>query len=133
MNRLICRLGMVVLLSLPAVASQASDCTVRKDSFGQSRYRCDDGRHGTLRTDSFGNVRDTGSDKKWRKDSFGNWRSDDGAHWRKDSFGNWRASDGSQCRQDSFGNWRCHGEEAAPPAVYDSDDDEDELDVQDDD
>ena len=46
---------------------------------------------------------------------------------------NWRASDGSQCRQDSFGNWRCHGEEAAPPAVYDSDDDEDEPDVQDDD
>lgn len=39
----------------------SADCTYRKDSLGNTRYQCDHGKSGTLRTDSLGNVRDSQS------------------------------------------------------------------------
>ena len=118
----------------------AGDCTYRKDSLGHTRYQCQDGRHGSLRTDSLGTVRDSGSGTSWRKDSLGNVRSSDGTTyrqdslgnvrasngksglnvtWRKDSLGNLHASDGTLCRSDSLGTLRCDGG-STPPAVFKS-------------
>lgn len=108
----------------------AENCTYRKDSLGNTRYQCKVGKTGTLRTDSLGNVRDSGSGSTWRKDSLGNVRGSDGTTyrqdslgnvrssntktgekvtWRKDSLGNLRASDGSVCRTDSLGTLRSDG------------------------
>ncbi|WP_234936722.1 hypothetical protein [Aeromonas caviae] len=77
----------------------AGDCTYRKDSLGYTRYQCQDGRHGSLRTDSLGTVRDSGT----------------GVTWRKVSLGNLRASDGTLCRSDSLGTLHCDG--GSPPPV----------------
>lgn len=141
MQRTLRQLGWALLLCLPLTASQASDCTLRKGTIGPLNYRCDDGRSGSLRTDSLGNVRDSATGERWHKDSLGQWRSSEGKQWRedsngqwrskqgerwrKDSMGNWRSNDGGRCRQDSFGNWRCKGEQLAPPPVYQDNDDDD--------
>lgn len=89
----------------------AGDCTYRKDSLGHTRYQCQDGRHGSLRTDSLGTVRDSGTGVTWRKDSLGNVRGSDGTTYRQDSLGNVRASNGKSglnvtWRKDSLGNLR---------------------------
>ncbi len=135
--RLTLLLPTLALLVFCQTGQAASDCTYRKDSLGNTRYQCQDGRHGTLRTDSLGTVRDSGSGTSWRKDSLGNVRSSDGTTyrpdslgnvrannsksglnvtWRKDSLGNLRASDGTVCRTDSLGTLRCDGG-STPPAV----------------
>ena len=51
----------VLLLGAFPQLGIASDCTYRKDSLGHTRYQCQDGRHGSLRIDSLGTVRDSGS------------------------------------------------------------------------
>ena len=130
-------LSTLVLLAFSPIGLTASDCTYRKDSLGNTRYQCKDGSHGTLRTDSLGTVRDSGSGTSWRKDSLGNVRSSDGTTyrrdslgnvrannsksglnvtWRKDSLGNLRAYDGTLCRSDSLGTLHCDGG-SPPPAV----------------
>ncbi|TFF74185.1 hypothetical protein DRM94_13785 [Aeromonas taiwanensis] len=132
-------LAVFLLGSLPQLGV-AGDCTYRKDSLGHTRYQCQDGRDGSLRTDSLGTVRDSGSGTSWRKDSLGNVRGSDGTTyrqdslgnvrasngksglnvtWRKDSLGNLRASDGTVCRNDSLGILRCDGN-GTPPAVLQS-------------
>ncbi len=132
-----CALVAVLLLGLLFQTVQATDCTYRKDSLGNTRYQCDDGKSGTLRTDSLGNVRDSQSGTTWRKDSLGNVRSSEGTTyrkdslgnvrvsnpgtgdtvtWRKDSLGNMRSSGGTVCRTDSLGTLRCDGN-GTPPAV----------------
>jgi len=101
-------------------------------------YQCDDGKSGTLRKDSLGNVRDSQSGTTWRKDSLGNVRSSEGTTyrkdslgnvrvsnhstgdtvtWRKDSLGNLRASDGTVCRTNSLGQLKCDGS-STPPVLY---------------
>lgn len=126
--------ALAVLLSTVALAA---NCTYRKNSLGNNRYHCTDGRSGTLRTDSLGNVRDSGSGTIWRKDSLGNVRGSDGTTyrqdslgnvrssnsksgervtWRKDSLGNLRGSDGTVCRTDSLGDVRCGGG-STPPSL----------------
>ena len=130
----------LALLAFSPTGLAASDCTYRKDSLGHTRYQCQDGRHGSLRTDSLGTVRDSGTGVTWRKDSLGNVRGSDGTTyrqdslgnvrasngkcglnvtWRKDSLGNLRASDGTLCRSDSLGTLRCDGG-STPPAVFKS-------------
>lgn len=64
-----CTLVAFLMLGLLFQTVQATDCTYRKDSLGNTRYQCDDGRSGTLRKDSLGNVRDSQSGTTWRKDS----------------------------------------------------------------
>ena len=134
------RLLSMILIALCPCSVHAADCTYRKDSLGNTRYQCKDGSHGTLRTDSLGTVRDSGSGTSWRKDSLGTVRSSDGTTyrrdslgnvrannsksglkvtWRKDSLGNLRASDGTLCRSDSLGTLRCDGG-STPPAVFKS-------------
>ena len=133
-------LSTLVLLAFSPIGLTASDCTYRKDSLGNTRYQCKDGSHGTLRTDSLGTVKDSGSGTTWRKDSLGNVRSSDGTTyrqdslgnvsasnsksglnvnvtWRKDSLGNLRASDGTVCRTDSLGTLRCDGGSTPPPVL----------------
>ena len=133
-------LSTLVLLAFSPIGLTASDCTYRKDILGNTRYQCKDGSHGTLRTDSLGTVRDSGTGVTWRKDSLGNVRSSDGTTyrqdslgnvrasnsrsglnvtWRKDSLGNLRASDGTLCRSDSLGTLSCDGG-STPPAVFKS-------------
>ena len=128
----------VLLLGAFPQLGIAGDCTYRKDSLGHTRYQCQDGRHGSLRTDSLGTVRDSGTGVTWRKDSLGNVRSSDGTTyrqdslgnvrvsnpgtgdtvtWRKDSLGNLRSSDGTRCRTNSLGQVRCDGP-STPPAVF---------------
>ncbi|QQM77757.1 hypothetical protein JH254_15420 [Aeromonas caviae] len=34
--------------------AQAANCTYRQDALGHTRYRCDDGKQGTLREDALG-------------------------------------------------------------------------------
>ena len=34
--------------------AQAANCTYRQDALGHTRYRCDDGKQGTLRGDALG-------------------------------------------------------------------------------
>ena len=132
-----CTLVAVLLLGLLFQTVQATDCTYRKDSLGNTRYQCDDGKSGTLRKDSLGNVRDSQSGTTWRKDSLGNVRSSEGTTyrkdslgnvrvsrpgtgdtvtWRKDSLGNLRSSDGTTCRTNSLGQVRCDGP-STPPAL----------------
>ncbi|WP_323061060.1 MULTISPECIES: hypothetical protein [Aeromonas] len=134
------RLGLlftVLIIFLPGTAL-ADGCTYRKDSLGNTLYQCSDGKTGTLRTDSLGNVRDSGNGTTWRKDSLGNVRGSDGTiyrqdslgnvrgtntntgervTWRKDSLGNLRASDGITCRTDSLGTLRCNGNSLPPTAL----------------
>ena len=52
-----CTLVAFLMLGLLFQTVQATDCTYRKDSLGNTRYQCDDGRSGTLRKDSLGNLR----------------------------------------------------------------------------
>ncbi len=132
-----CTLVAFLMLGLLFQTVQATDCTYRKDSLGNTRYQCDDGRSGTLRKDSLGNVRDSQSGTTYRKDSLGNVRSSEGTTyrkdslgnvrvsnpgtgdtvtWRKDSLGNRRASDGSVCHTDSLGRLCCDGN-STPPTV----------------
>lgn len=47
----------LVLLAISPIALAAADCTYRKDSIGNTRYQCQNGRSGTLRTDSLGTLR----------------------------------------------------------------------------
>ena len=51
-------LSTLALLAFSPIGLTASECTYRKDSLGNTRYQCQDGRHGTLRTDSLGTVKD---------------------------------------------------------------------------
>ncbi|MCR3894202.1 hypothetical protein ACV1CZ_14500 [Aeromonas caviae] len=116
-----CTLVAFLMLGLLFQTVQATDCTYRKDSLGNTRYQCDDGRSGTLRKDSLGNVRDSQSGTTYRKDSLGNVRvsrpgTGDTVTWRKDSLGNLRASDGTTCRTNSLGQVRCDGP-STPPAL----------------
>ncbi|MEZ6993954.1 MULTISPECIES: hypothetical protein [unclassified Aeromonas] len=125
------------LLLLAVQNVWSTDCTYRKDSLGNTRYQCDDGKSGTLRKDGLCNVRDSQSGTTWRKDSLGNVRSSEGTTyrkdslgnvrvsrpgtgdtvtWRKDSLGNLRASDGTTCRTNSLGQVRCDGS-STPPAL----------------
>ncbi len=127
----------LIVIVLSPFSVHATDCTYRKDSLGTTRYQCKEGKTGTLRTDSLGNVRDSGTGTTWRKDSLGNVRGSDGTTyrqdslgnvrgsnatsgervtWRKDSLGTLRASDGSVCRTDSLGTLRCDGS-STPPTV----------------
>lgn len=129
-------LAVTLIVFMPSMVL-AENCTYRKDSLGNTRYQCHDGKTGTLRTDSLGNVRDSGSGTTWRKDSQGNVRGSDGTTyrqdslgnvqgsnaktgekvtWRKDSLGHLRASDGTVCRADSLGELRCDGD-SVPPRV----------------
>ena len=115
----------------------AANCTYRGDSLGNTRYQCDNGRRGTLREDSLGNVKDSGTGTTWRTDSLGNLKGSDGTTyrqdslgtvrgsnsrsgervtWRKDNIGNLRASDGTVCRTNSLGQLRCDGQ-SMPPAL----------------
>ena len=77
--------GIALLVWLLAVGAQAANCTYQKNSLGQVRYRCDDGRQGTLKTDSLGRVRDSGTGQQWRQDANGTWRSNDGQTRREDA------------------------------------------------
>lgn len=111
----------------------AGDCTYRQDALGQQHYRCDDGRNGTLRQDSLGRVRDSGTEQTWRQDATGTWRSSDGqtmrkdnlgrthnsdgTTWRTDALGQQRASDGTVCRTDSLKRTHCHGGDSKPPSL----------------
>lgn len=115
----------------------AGDCTYRKDSLGHTRYQCQDGRHGLLRTDCLGTVRDSGTGITWHTDPLGNLKGSDGTTyrkdalghvrssntktgervtWREDSLGNLRASDGTVCRTNALGQLKCRGE-STPPAL----------------
>ena len=130
-----CILVTVLLLGLLPLTAQATNCTYRDDTLGNTRYQCDNGKHGTLRKDSLGNVKDTATNTIWRKDSLGNIKGSDGTTyrqdslgnvrgnnyksgeritWRKDSLGNLRASDGTVCRPNTQGQLRCDGLSTPP-------------------
>ncbi|UUI58949.1 hypothetical protein [Aeromonas salmonicida] len=125
--------GIALLVWLLAVGAQAANCTYQKNSLGQVRYRCDDGRQGTLRTDSLGRVRDSGTGQQWRQDANGTWRSNDGQTrredalgrirqsdgtvWRTDAQGKQKASDGTVCRTDSLNRTQCRGGDSKPPSL----------------
>ncbi len=115
--------------------AQAANCTYREDALGQTRYRCDDGKQGTLREDALGNIKDTGTGITWRKDALGNLKGSDGTTyredalgnlrgsnsktgarmtWREDALGQLRASDGTVCRTDTLGQLKCRGESLPP-------------------
>ncbi|WP_234888597.1 hypothetical protein [Aeromonas caviae] len=105
-------LGLLQSTALPA------NCTYREDALGHTRYRCDDGKQGTLREDALGNLK--GSDgTTYREDALGNLRgsnSKTGARvtWREDALGQLRASDGTVCRTDALGQLKCRGESTPP-------------------
>ena len=125
--------GIALLVWLLAVGAQAANCTYQKNSLGQVRYRCDDGRQGTLKTDSLGRVRDSGTGQQWRQDANGTWRSNDGQTrredalgrtrqsdgtvWRTDAQGKQKASDGTVCRTDSLNRPQCRGGDSKPPSL----------------
>ncbi|MFQ2616609.1 hypothetical protein [Aeromonas caviae] len=127
-----------LLLGLLLQTVTATNCTYREDSLGNNRYRCADGKSGTLREDALGNIKDSGTGITWRKDALGNLKGSDGTlyredslgnvrgsnsksgkrvTWRKDSLGNLRASDGSICRSNSLGYLRCDGQ-STPPTLF---------------
>ena len=60
-----------LLLGLLQSTALAANCTYREDALGHTRYRCDDGKQGTLREDALGNIKDTGTGITWRKDALG--------------------------------------------------------------
>ncbi|MGL5027437.1 MAG: hypothetical protein ACRC6P_15855 [Shewanella oncorhynchi] len=126
-----------LLLGALPLAASAANCTYRDDVLGQTRYRCDDGKQGTLRKDVLGNIKDSGTGTRWRQDNLGNLKGCDGTTyrqdvlgnmrgknaktgaqvtWRKDVLGNTRASDGTVCRTDVLGQLKCRGK-SVPPAV----------------
>ena len=132
--RIILRKALALMVIAVAIGSaEAADCNYQKDSLGQTRYRCDDGRKGTLRQDSLGRVHDSGTKQTWRQDSLGTWRSNvglqmrkdslgrvhqsDGTIWRTDSLGQQRASDGTVCRTDSLKRTLCRGGDSKPPSL----------------
>ncbi|HHQ4598873.1 TPA: Fic family protein [Aeromonas veronii] len=45
---------------------------------GHTRYQCNDGKQGTLREDTLGNIKDSGTGITWRTDSLGNLKGSDG-------------------------------------------------------
>ncbi len=115
-------------------AAQAANCTYREDALGHTRYRCDDGKQGTLRENALGHIKDSGSGITWRKDALGNLKGSEGTTyrkdalgnvrsansksgakvtWRKDALGQWRASDGTLCRTDALGQLKCRGDSRA--------------------
>ncbi|WP_429138593.1 hypothetical protein [Aeromonas allosaccharophila] len=127
-----------LLLGLLSLAASAADCTYREDALGHTRYRCDDGKQGTLREGALGNIKDSGTGITWRKDALGNLKGSDGTTyrkdslgnvrdsnpqtgervtWRKDSLGNLRASDGTVCRIDALRRLKCRGE-STPPSLF---------------
>lgn len=95
----------VIGIALYAATTQAA-CTYRNDAFGNVKYNCDSGEQGTMRTDAFGNTRDSGTGTTYRTDAFGNTRGSDGSVHRTDAFGNVRSNDGTVWRTDAFGNVR---------------------------
>lgn len=120
-------LGIVlVMLILWSPFSDAS-CTYKHDSWGNTKYDCDSGQSGTLRTDAWGNTRDTGTGTTYRTDMWGNTRGSDGTRmrtdswgntritspngevttWRRDAWGNLKSDDGTTCRTDMWGTTRC--------------------------
>tara|TARA_R110000803_G_C11860313_1_gene307080 strand:+ start:194 stop:715 length:522 start_codon:yes stop_codon:yes gene_type:complete len=92
----------VVLLALSSGAN--ASCAYTKDAWGNTKYNCDSGQNGTLRTDAWGNTKDTGTGLTYRKDAWGNTRSSDGTIYRTDAWGNTRGSDGTTARKDAWGN-----------------------------
>ena len=124
-----------LLLGLLQSTALAANCTYREDALGHTRYRCDDGKQGTLREDALGNIKDTGTGITWRKDALGNLKGSDGTTyredalgnlrgsnsktgarvtWREDALGQLRASDGTVCRTDALGQLKCRGESLPP-------------------
>ncbi len=131
-----------LLLGLLPQTVLAANCTYREESLCNSRYRCDDGKSGTLREDALGNIKDSGTGITWRKDALGNLQGSDGTTyredslgnirgsnsnsnsksgkrvtWRKDSLGTLRASDGTVCRTNSLRQLRCDGQ-STPPTLF---------------
>ena len=96
----------LMVIALAIGPAESADCTYQKDSLGQTRYRCDDGRKGTLRQDSLGRVHDSGTRQTWRQNSTGTWRSNDGQQMRKDSLGRVHHSNGPTWRTDTLGQQR---------------------------
>ena len=128
---------LALLLGLTPQIVFAADCTYREDALGHTRYQCNDGKQGTLREDTLGNIKDSGTGITWRTDSLGNLKGSDGTTyredtlgnvrgsnlktgervtWREDSLGNLRASDGTVCRVDALARLKCTGD-SRPPSL----------------
>lgn len=126
-----------LLLGLLQSTALAANCTYREDALGHTRYQCNDGKQGTLREDTLGNIKDSGTGITWRTDSLGNLKGSDGTTyredtlgnvrgsnlktgervtWREDSLGNLRASDGTVCRVDALARLKCTGD-SRPPSL----------------
>ena len=118
-------LGFCSLLTL-AVWSPFSDaaCSMKTDSWGNSKYTCHDGNSGTLTTDSWGTTRDSRTGTSYQTDAWGTTRGSDGTSaktdaWgttryndgttsQKDAWGTTRFSDGTSCQTDNWGTTRCN-------------------------
>ncbi|WP_434429199.1 hypothetical protein [Aeromonas veronii] len=126
-----------LLLGLLQSTALAANCTYREDALGHTRYQCNDGKQGTLREDTLGNIKDSGTGITWRTDFLGNLKGSDGTTyredtlgnvrgsnlktgervtWREDSLGNLRASDGTVCRVDALARLKCTGD-SRPPSL----------------
>ena len=124
-----------LLLGLLQSTALAANCTYREDALGHTRYQCNDGKQGTLREDTLGNIKDSGTGITWRTDSLGNLKGSDGTTyredtlgnvrgsnlktgervtWREDSLGNLRATDGTVCRTNALGQLKCSGASLPP-------------------
>lgn len=100
------KIGIVVaLVALFAYSSSSNAaCVYKNDAWGNTKYTCDGGNGGTLRTDAWGNTRDSGTGLTYTKDAWGNTRSSDGTTYKTDAWGNTRGSDGTTARKDAWGN-----------------------------
>ena len=97
----------VVVLAFWSPFSSAA-CSMKTDSWGNSKYTCHDGNSGTLVTDSWGTTRDSRTGTRYKTDSWGTTRFNDGTTSKTDAWGNTRYSNGTVCKTDSWGTTRCN-------------------------
>jgi hypothetical protein len=96
--------GVLVLAFWSPFSSAA--CSMKTDSWGNSKYTCHDGNSGTLTTDSWGTTRDSRTGTRYKTDAWGTTRGSDGTSWKTDAWGTTRFNDGTTSKTDAWGNTR---------------------------
>lgn len=77
----------LLLLLLNGLPVLVANCAYRENAFGHTRYQCGDGKRGTLREDTIGNIKDSCTGTTWRYDALGNLKGSDGTTYSKDALG----------------------------------------------
>lgn len=99
--------AIILVLLLLDINLVGASCTYRKNAFGISEYKCENGMQGRLEINAFGMVRDTRTGIRYGNNAFGNIQGSDGSHWYKNAFGNWQSDEGIYCRKNAFGYLVC--------------------------